>query len=96
MDMMNLSKFTRSHFRSVGKAPTMSKRIEERKKEEELEVAKPRSVCLISTSLNRGQSFSFGPNVSKTPRNPQLDSGSVKGAAGNCGRDIVQNRVQNP
>ena len=30
------------------------------------------------------------------PGNPQLDSVYVKGAAGNCRRDIVQNRVQNP
>ena len=61
---MNLSLFSRSHFRSV---TTMSKIIQERKKEE-LPVAKPRSVCLISASLNREQSSSFGPDVSNTPR----------------------------
>ena len=32
----------------------------------------------------------------KYPGNPQLDSGSVKEAAGNCERDIVQNRVRKP
>ena len=64
----------------------MTKRIQERKKEEPA-VAKPRSVCLISTSFNRGQSSSFGPDVSTIPENPQLDAGSVKGASGNCRRD---------
>ena len=38
----------------------------------------------------------FVPYVSNIPRNPQLDSASVEGAAGNCRRDIVQNRVPNP
>ena len=42
----------------------MSKIIQERKKEEELAVAKPRSVCLISASLNKGQSSHFGAGVS--------------------------------
>ena len=75
----------------------MSKRIQGRKMEGEPAVAKPRSVCLISTSMNRWQSSFFGPDVSNILWNPQLDSGSVKkGAAGNCERDIVQNRVQNP
>ena len=74
----------------------MPKRAQERKKEEEHATAKPRSVCLTSTSLNKGQSSSFGPDVSNISVDPQLDSGSVKGAARNCSRDIVQNRVQNP
>ena len=103
---MNLSMFSRSHFRSVEKATTMSKRVQERKMGGEPAAAKPRSVCLISTSLNRGQSTSFGPDVSNISVNPQLDSGSVKGAAenferdsvkgtaGNCERDSVQDRVQ--
>ena len=69
----------------------MSMRIQDRKMEEELAVAKPRS-----TSLNRGQLSSFGSDVSKITGDPQLDSGSVKGAAGNGRRDTVQNRVQNP
>ena len=74
----------------------MSMRIQDRKMEEELAVAKPRSVCWISTYLNRGQFSSFGSDVSNVTRDPQLDSGSVKGAAGNSRRDTVQNRVQNP
>ena len=49
----------------------MSKRIQERKTEGELAVAKPRSVCLISTNLNREQSSSFGPDASNVPVNPQ-------------------------
>ena len=93
---MDLSVFSRFHVRSVERATTLSKRIQEGKKEEEPAVAKPRSVCLISTSLNRGQSSSFGPDVSNILENPQLDSVSVNGAAGNCRRDIVQNRLQNP
>ena len=74
----------------------MSKRMQERKMESEPAVAKPRSVCLISTSLNTGQPSSFGPDVSNIPGNPQLYSGSEKGAVGNCERDTVQKRVQNP
>ena len=93
---MNLSMFSRSHVRAHEKATSMLKKIQERKIEGELAVAKPMSVCLISTSLNRGQSSSFGPDVSNILVNPQLDSGSVKEGAGNCERDIVQNRVQNP
>ena len=67
----------------------MSKRIQEKKKEEEPMVAKPRSMSLISTNLHREQSSSCDPDVSNTSENPQLDPGSVKGAAGNCERDIV-------
>ena len=52
VDVMDLSTISRSHFRSVEKATTISKRIQERKKEEEPAVAKPRSVCSMSTSLN--------------------------------------------
>ena len=78
------------------------------KKEEEPAVAKQRSVCLLSASLNKGQFSSFAPDVSKVPGNPPMDSGSVdgaagncrqnsvEGAAGNCRQDIVQNRVRNP
>ena len=47
-NIMNFSLFSRSHFRSVEKATTMSKRIQERKKEGEPAVAKPRSVCWVS------------------------------------------------
>ena len=39
-------------------------------------------MCLISASLNKGHSSSFRPDVSKIPGNPQMDSGSVKGARG--------------
>ena len=69
---MNISMFSRSHFRSVEKAATVSKRIQERQKEDE--PAKPMSVCLISTSLNKGQSSSVSPDVSNIPGNPQMDS----------------------
>ena len=86
---MDLCMFSRSHFFQLKRRPPMSKRIQERKKEEELAVVKPRSMCLISTNLHREQSSSFDPDVSNTPENPQLDPGSVKGAAGNCERDIV-------
>ena len=74
----------------------MSKIIQETKKEEEPAVAEPKSVCLISTSLNKRQFSSFGPGVSSISGNPQLGSGSVNAAGGNFERDIVQNRVQNP
>ena len=79
----------------------------ERKKEEEPAVAKTRSACLTSASLNKGQSSHFGAGVSNIRENPQLDSGSVEGAAGNfrrnrvegaagnCRQDIVSKTVQN-
>ena len=60
VNFLNLSMFSRGHFRSVEKATTMSKRIQEKRA-----VAKPRSVCLISASLNRRQSSSFGQDVIK-------------------------------
>ena len=68
----------------------MSKIIQDRKMEEEPAVTKPRSVCLISTSLNREQSSSFGPDVSNVSENPQLDSGSVKGAPKKMRADSVR------
>ena len=43
-NIMIFSRFSRSHVRSVEKATTMSKRIQERKTEGEPAVAKPRSV----------------------------------------------------
>ena len=68
----------------------MSKRIQEKNKN--LRVAKPRSVCLMSTNLNREQSSSFGPDASGAPGNPQLDSGFV---LRNCGK-LQRNRNPNP
>ena len=68
---MKLSMFSGSHFRSVEKATTMSKRIQERKKEDELAVKKPRTVCL-------GQSSSFDLDASNVSGDPQLVSGSVQ------------------
>ena len=55
VNIVNISKFSRSHFRSVEKTATVSKRIQERQKEDEFAVAKPMSVCLISTSLKINQ-----------------------------------------
>ena len=94
-NVMTLSMFSRSRVRSVEKATVTSKRIQERKKEEEPAVAKLRSVCLIPTRLNRGPSSSFGPDVSCIPVDPQLGWASVKGAAGNCERDFVQGAAGN-
>ena len=82
VDMMNIAMFSRSQFKKEEGRRTCG--------------SKPRPVCLISASLNKGQSSSFGPDVSNIQGNPQMDSGSVEGAAGNCRQDIVQNRVQNP
>ena len=56
---VQLCTFSRSHFRSVEKANTMSKRIQERKTGEEPAVATQKSVCLITTSLNRGNLLLF-------------------------------------
>ena len=88
--ILNLSLFSRGHFRSVEQATIMSKIIQERKMEGELAVAKRRSVCLISESLNKGQSSSFGPDVPKIWENPQLDSGSVKGARGKLQAELCR------
>ena len=70
----------------------MSKRIQERKTEEDPAVSMPRSKCLISTNLNKEQSSSFGPDASDVPGNPQLDSGSVQRS---CGK-LQRNRNKNP
>ena len=91
-NFMIFSMFSRSHLRSIAKATTMSKRIQERKTEEELALAKPRSVCLISRNLNREQSSSFVPDASNVLENSQLDSGSVQRS---CGK-LQRNRNPNP
>ena len=69
------SLFSRSDFRSVEKTTTMSKRIQERKKEEELAVTKQRTVCL-------GQSSSFGPG--------SWFRNLCKRVAGNCLQNSVE------
>ena len=51
----------------------MSKRVQEREMEGEPAVAKPRSVCLIS---------SFGPDAANVPGDPQPDSGSGQRSCG--------------
>ena len=92
-NIMNFSMFSRSHFRSVEKANTMSKRIPERKTEGEPAVAKPRSVCLISRNLNREQASSFGPDAADVPGDPQLDSGSVQRSCEKLQQDSNPNPV---
>ena len=85
----NFSMFSRSHFRSIEKANTMSKRIRERTTGEELAVAKPRSTCLISRiQLNEKQTSSIGSDASNVLENPQLRSEPVLGST----RKLVRNR----
>ena len=73
-------------------------------KKEEPAAAKPRSACLISASLNKWHSSSFGPDVSNIPVKPQMESGlvkeprwtagnSVEGAAGNCRQDTIRGNM---
>ena len=50
-DIMDFSMFSCRHFRSIEKANTMSKRIQERKTGEKPAVATPSSTCLISATL---------------------------------------------
>ena len=108
VNIMDLSMSSCSHVRAVEKATTMPKIIQERKKEEDPAVAKPRSVCLITTSLNKGQSSSFGLDASnirgirswtqgllKEPRETAGKAVSKKPRE-TAGLDIVQYRVQNP
>ena len=91
-NIMNFSMFFRCHLRSHEKASTMSKRIQERKTGEEVAVAKPMSICLISRNLSRQkQPSSFGSDASNVPVNPQLDSESVSGSCGNLQRNSHQN-----
>ena len=47
-NIMNLSMFSRSHFRSVKKANPMSERMQDKKTGEELAEAKPRPTSLVS------------------------------------------------
>ena len=93
LKLMFFSMSSRSHFRSVEKAKTMSKRIQERKTGEELVVAKPRSTCLISRNLlNVKQHSCLGLDAPNVPRNPYLDSESVSAGT----RKLARNRDQNP
>ena len=92
-NLMNSSMFSHSRFRSIEKANTMSKRIQERKTGEEPAVAKPRSTCLMSRNLlNEKQLSSLGSDASSVPENAQLDSESVLGGT----RELARNKDQNP
>ena len=85
INIMIFSMFSRSHFRSVEKANTMSKRLQERKTGQEPAVAKQRPTCFVSRNLlSVKQTSSLGSGASNVPGNPRLDS--------NC----VQDRDQNP
>ena len=84
---MNFSMFSRSHFRAFEMANIMSKKIRERKTEEEFAEAKPRSVCLISRNLNREESSPFVPDASNVPRNPETQTQQrVLKRSGSCGK----------
>ena len=72
--------FSRSHFRSIETANTMSKRSRERKTGEEPAFTKPMSICLISRKLlNLKRPSSLGSGAAHVLVNPQLDSESVLG-----------------
>ena len=90
---MNLSVcFFRSHFRSVEKATTMSKRIHGgRTCSCKAEV----SVFDFNRSKQRAVLFVWS-RCFQWPGKRSWHSGSVKGAEGDCRRDTVKNRVQNP
>ena len=92
-NIMIFSFFSRSHFRSVEKATTMWKRIQERKTEEEFVVATPTEVSgFEKRNLNREQSSFFVLDASNVPANPLQDSGSVHRI---CGK-LQRNRNPNP
>ena len=96
VNIMDLSMSSCSHVRAVEKATTMPKIIQERKKEEDPAVAKSRSVCLITTSLNKGQSSSFGLDASNVRGIRSWTRGLSKKPRETAGLDIVQHRVHNP
>ena len=64
--IMNVSFLSRSHFRSIEKANTMSNKNQERKTGEESAEAKPRSTCLSSRNLlKQKQPSSLGSDASR-------------------------------
>ena len=94
--MMNLSVFSRINLRSVEKATTMSKRIQEKRRKKNLRKQSQGQCVSFQQARTKGNVLLVVPDVSNIPGNPQLDSGSVEGATRNCRRNIVQNRVPNP
>ena len=87
--------FLATIFDQLKKQTPCRREFKGRKKEGERTVAKTRSVCLISASLNKGQSSHFGAGVSNVWENPQMDSVSAEGAAGNCRRNSVEGAAGN-
>ena len=81
VNIMNLPVFSRINFRSVEKATTMSKRIQERKEEAPAE-AKPRSVCFISTSWNKVQYSAFCSVCFQYPRESAAGFGVCRRSRG--------------
>ena len=80
LNIRNFSMFSRSHFRSIETANTMSKRSRERKTGEEPAFTKPMSICLISRKLlNLKRPSSLGSGAAHVLVNPQLDSEFVLG-----------------
>ena len=89
--IMNFFMFSRSHFRSIEKATTMSKRIQEKKTEGELVVAKPRPVCLISRNLEQRASLFLLVRMLLTSRGIRSWIQDLRnGDAGNCSKTETQ------
>ena len=76
---MNFSMFSCSHFLSMGKPNTMSKRVQERRTGEEPVVAQSRPVRLISRSLSANQSPMLDSGTPYSPVNSDLTSAERSG-----------------
>ena len=83
--------FPGSHFLSDRKQSTMSKRVQERKIEGGLAVAKQSSACLVSRNLSAGQT-PVDPSAPHSHGNQELDQSSVSWSA----RKLVRNNNQDP
>ena len=74
----------------------MSKRIQERKMEGELAVAKPRSVCFDFNKPEPMAILFLWSGCSQYPRESAAEFGVCERSRGKLRADFVQNRVQNP
>ena len=91
-DIMNFWMFSCSHFLSIKKPNTMSKRAQERRTGEELAVAKSKPVSLVSRSLSAKQSSSLDSGAPYSLGNQGLCRNSVFTIT----ERLVRDRVQNP
>ena len=81
-NIMNFAMSCCSHFLSILKPNTMSKRAKEKRTEEELVVATPRPARLVTRNLSAKQFFSLNSGASYSLENQELCRNSVSTSSG--------------